>query len=131
MTRKLVSAAIIIAMAATNAHAAYLSDIQGAVLVNNQPVTSNVEVAPGDRVKAITGSVKVVYNNGTAVPVTAGETVVVLASDLSPSASYSESSKDSVIPDNSAYYIVGGGLVVAGGVGLGIWLSQSSKPASP
>jgi len=126
MARKLVSAAVIMAMMATNAHAAYLSDIQGAVLVNNQPVTSNIEVTPGDRVKAVTGSVKVVYNNGTTVPVTVGETVVVLANNVSPSGTYRDVSE----PDYSTYYIVGG-LVVAGGVGLGIALSQNNKPKSP
>ncbi len=124
MAKRFITAAIIAAMAVTNANAAYLSDIQGAVLVNNEPAKGNTEVSPGDRVKALTGSVKVVYNNGTAVPVTAGETVVVLANAPGSSTSYKDGGEPDGIPTG---YIVGG-VVVAGAVGLAIALSQ---PASP
>lgn len=82
MAKRFITAAIIAAMAIGNAQAAYLSDIQGAVLVNNQPAKGDTQVSPGDRVKALTGSVKVVYNNGAVVPVTAGQTVVVLSEQL-------------------------------------------------
>ena len=131
MAKRFITAAIIAAMAIGNAQAAYLSDIQGAVLVNNQPAKGDTQVSPGDRVKALTGSVKVVYNNGAVVPVTAGQTVVVLASNSNSSAPPPPANTgNSGIFDDSNTLIIGG-LVVAGGIGLGIALSQNNSPASP
>ncbi len=130
MAGKLISLAVIAAMAATNAQAAYLSDIQGAVLINNEPASGNAEVVPGDRVKALTGSVKVVYSNGATVPVAAGQTLVVLANAPAPS-------DPPVDPGDTGgslgtTTIVAGGLAIAGAAGLAIALSGSNnKPASP
>ena len=132
-------------MMAANAQAAYLSDVQGLVLVNNQPVAANtnIEVVPGDRVKAVSGSVKVVYSNGAIVPVAAGDTLVVLANGPAPTASPIPTASPSQVSgatggykDDSGYsdYLyIGGGLAVAGGAGLGValLLQKQNKPASP
>lgn len=130
MTQKLIIFSVIIAMMTANAQAAYLSDVQGAVLVNNQAVTTSVEVAPGDRVKVVSGSVNIVYSNGAIVPVAPGQTLVVLANPPgAPAPATAADSGESNVWQPALY--VGGGLAVAAGVGLALELSQNSKPASP
>jgi hypothetical protein len=109
---------------ATSANAAHLSDIQGAVLVNNQPVSASAEVAQGDRIKVVNGSAVLVYSSGAAISITSGQTIVVLANPPEQ-----VSMKDG--GNLPSPYIYGGALVVAGGAGLAIALSQAGKPASP
>ncbi len=123
MSRNRIILAVIAAAMATSANAAHLSDIQGAVLVNNQPVSASAEVAQGDRIKVVNGSAVLVYSNGAAISITSGQTIVVLANPPEQ-----VSMKDGDLPSP---YIYGGALVVAGGAGLAIALSQASKPASP
>ena len=123
MSRNQIILAVIAAAMATNANAAHLSDIQGAVLVNNQPVSASAEVAQGDRIKVVNGSAVLVYSNGAAISITSGQTIVVLANPPEQ-----VSMKDGDLPSP---YIYGGALVVAGGAGLAIALSQTGKPASP
>ncbi len=123
MSRNQIIIAVIAAAMATNANAAHLSDIQGAVLVNNQPVSASAEVAQGDRIKVVNGSAVLVYSNGAAISITSGQTIVVLANPPEQ-----VSMKDGDLPSP---YIYGGALVVAGGAGLAIALSQTGKPASP
>ncbi len=63
---------------ATGAQAVHLSDVEGSVLVNNKKVAASKDVVAGDRVKVVSGAVKIVYDNGAVVNVTAGQTMVVL-----------------------------------------------------
>ncbi len=123
MSRNQIILAVIAAAMATSANAAHLSEIQGAVLVNNQPVSASAEVAQGDRIKVVNGSAVLVYSNGAAISITSGQTIVVLANPPEQ-----VSMKDGDLPSP---YIYGGALVVAGGAGLAIALSQTGKPASP
>ncbi len=123
MSRNQIILAVIAAAMATSANAAHLSEIQGAVLVNNQPVSASAEVAQGDRIKVVNGSAVLVYSNGAAISITSGQTIAVLANPPEQ-----VSMKDGDLPSP---YIYGGALVVAGGAGLAIALSQTGKPASP
>lgn len=116
--------AVFTATMTVSASAAHLSDVQGAVFVNNQPVSASVEVVQGDRIKAVKGSATLVYSNGTAVPVTPGETVVVLASAPEP---VSMNDGDLLPPPNNNE----AALAVAGGVGLVVALSVATRPVSP
>ncbi len=84
MHMKRIILAVIGAMMATSASAAHLGDVQGAVLVNNQPVYASVDVAQGDRIKVVKGSATLVYSNGAAVPIASGQTLVVLAKAPEP-----------------------------------------------
>lgn len=56
-----------------------LTDVQGSVFVNNSAVTGNTKLSAGDRVRSVTGSARIIYGNGAAVEVAAGQTVAVLA----------------------------------------------------
>jgi hypothetical protein len=69
--------ALALAIMINGASAAQLSDVQGGVQVNDLAVPVNAGLAPGDRVKAISRPLKIVYNNGTAVTVLPGQIAVV------------------------------------------------------
>jgi hypothetical protein len=114
---------IAVAMA-TSASAAYLSDIEGAVLVNNQPVSASLELAQGDRVKVVKGSANLVYSNGATVRIAAGQTLVVLANPLEQ-LSMNDGGLEP-LNDNMA-----GLALAAGGAGLAVVLSRTNQPASP
>jgi hypothetical protein len=108
-------------LSATGALAVHLSDVEGSVLVNEKNVEASLDVAPGDRVKAVSGAAKIVYDNGTVVSVPAGQTVVVLQNppDLPV---LGLSSKDPegdymVAGFGETGYLLGGALVVGAGVG--------------
>ncbi|MGO9483936.1 MAG: hypothetical protein ACLPX9_05050 [Rhodomicrobium sp.] len=123
MFRKLIIPVLITAAMATSARAAFLTDIKGAVLVNGQPVAKTLQVAQGDRIKVVNGSASLVYSSGATVRVASGQTLAVLATPPKRELMTDESSQP-----QDGYE---GGLVVAGGVGLAIVLSQVGKPASP
>lgn len=124
MSRNRIILAVIAAAMATSANAAHLSDIQGGVFVNNQPVSASAEVAQGDQIKVVKGSAVLVYSNGAAISITSGQTIVVLANPPEQVSMWDGGG----LPGP---YVYGGALVVAGGAGLAIALSQASKPASP
>ncbi len=123
MFRKLIIPVLIAAAMATSAKAAFLTDIKGAVLVNGQAVTASLQVAQGDRIKVVDGSASLVYGNGATVPVASGQTLAVLATPPKR-----EPMTDESLQPQNGYE---GGLVLAGGVGLAIVLSQVGQPASP
>jgi hypothetical protein len=112
----------------TAGRAGHLANVQGKVLLNRgqgfQPVRGDVDVSPGDRVRAVGGSAEIVYWNGTIVPVQNGQMVVVLSNDPAGAAWLGE------VP---APILIGGAALVSIGVGVAVLESQSSttNPASP
>ena len=78
MLRTAISGTVLLAFIATSASATHLSDVQGSVLVNNRTVASNIELAPGDRVRVVSGSARIIYNNDASINVAPGQTIVVL-----------------------------------------------------
>jgi hypothetical protein len=136
MVRRLISSLIIASLFATGAEAAMLvADSQASILVNRgdgfQPAQSGTVVAPGDRVRVISGSASIVYDNGYAVKVGAGQMVAVLQSPPNSGGETTSSLKDP--PSNMTYAYIGGGLLLAGGIGAGtvLLLNNNNKPASP
>lgn len=112
-------------LAATGAMAAFLMDIQGAVLVNDQPVSVGLEVAQGDRVKVVEGSAKLVYANGASVRIPPGQTMVVLST---PPEQASLKDEGWQAPENhEREWVVAGSL----GLALALSLTPKPKPASP
>jgi hypothetical protein len=104
--------------------------------VNGQPVPANAELVPGDRVKAVTAPVKIVYANGAVDIVNQGQTAVVRqnAQDvrvIAPEGSSGSGSPQtsSVLGIDTTVALAGAG-VVAAAVGVAILVSDS-KPASP
>jgi hypothetical protein len=113
----------------TIGQAGHLANVQGKVLLNRgqgfQPVTGDVDVLPGDRVRAVDGSAEIVYSNGTTVLVQSGQMVVVL-SVPPPGAGW--------LGEVPTPVLIGGGATLVGiGVGVVVLDSHSSKsnPASP
>ena len=137
MVRKSISIAVITALLASNAEAALLTNVQGTVTVNRGdgfvpagPAGTTAVLAPGDRVRAETGSADIVYDNGCTVTLGAGQMVAVLYAAPDCSGGLKDGAASSSGISTSTLLI--GGVVVAGGIGAGIALSQkSSKPASP
>jgi hypothetical protein len=135
MVRKLISSLVIVSLIATGAEAAVLANVQGSVIVNRgdgfQPAQSGASMAPGDRVRVVQGSAEILYDNGCVVRVGSGQMVAVLhtppnckaGSPVSSGANSGESS-------NMTYYYIGGGLLVAGGIGAGALLLVQ-KAVSP
>jgi hypothetical protein len=111
-----------------------VADSQASVLINRgdgfQPAQGGTVVAPGDRVRVISGSASIVYDNGYAVRVGAGQMVAVLQSPPNSGSETAGSLKD---PPSMTYVYVGGGLLLAGGIGAGTYLllDNNKKPASP
>ncbi len=139
--RTFVFIAAALAIMTTCASATYLSG-QGTVLVNDQPVPANAEVVPGDRVKAVSAPVNIVYGNGAVVTVEPGHTVVVRGHDPENCIVAPPGSNGMGCPEigmfaggmsNSA--ALGVGAAVAVGVGAAIVLtnngSSQSSPVSP
>jgi hypothetical protein len=131
---KTISIAVIMAMMAGGAQASYLSSVEGTVLVNSgagfRPASGNMSLAPGDRVKVVSGSASIVYDNGCSVLVGANQVVAVLSSPPACGGSLKEGGlKDGPAEDNTTLLV--GGLVIAGGIGTAIALAENHKPASP
>ena len=142
MLRRLTFIFALMGLAATSASATHLSDLQGSVLVNNRAVAANIELAPGDRVRVVSGSVRIVYNNGVIINVAPGQTIVVLKKPpedhvegaILPPAS-AETGVFALGGTAASIGMVAGGAAVAGGAGLAVALSQKGttppKPLSP
>jgi hypothetical protein len=128
MLRHAVCVFALACLTAAGAQAVHLSDVEGSVLVNNQKVAANKDVTPGDRVKAVSGAAKIVYDNGAVVTVAAGQTVMVLQTPPDPPVQAS-SPKD---PDNGYMAIDSGdtglllgGAILAGGGAAAIALTNT------
>jgi hypothetical protein len=134
--RKAILAAAALALMTGGASAAYLSGGHGSVLVNGQPVPANAELVPGDRVKAVSAQVKIVYANGAVDIVNPGQTAVVRQNAADVRVVTPEGSSGPASPQTSSGFgidttvaLIGAG-VVATGVGVGLLIANSS-PASP
>jgi hypothetical protein len=134
MFRGLVTLSLIIALLTAPAEAALLSNVQGTVTVNQgdgfKPASGGAVVSPGDRVRVASGSADIVYDNGCAVHVWAGQVVAIQYAPPSCSGTSGGSLKDPV-PETPLWLYAGGGLLVAGGAAAAILLLDPHKPASP
>jgi hypothetical protein len=132
MLRKLIFS-LVLAGSLTSAQAAQLN-VEGTVLLNRgdgfQPVPSNIEVKPGDRIRVVQGSARIVYPNCYAVNLNTDQMAVVLANPPASDCGVFRSGglKDGVAGVDSTTLIVGGGLLIGGGIGLTVLLLD---PASP
>jgi hypothetical protein len=123
MSRKCVILALIASAIATSANAAHLSDVEGAVFVNNKPVNVSMELVQGDRVKVDKGAATLVYADGSALKIKPGHTLVVLERNVEQGSLKDVGYLPPADPEAA--------LVVAGGVGLAIGLTELSRPTSP
>ncbi len=102
----------------SEAGAASISNVQGVTLIDRGDgfveAHGDSQVAPADRVFVKTGTADLVYDNGCVIKLNAEETVAVLVTPPSCHAAFE-------VPAVALY--AGGGLLAAGGVGLGIALS--------
>jgi hypothetical protein len=124
MSRKSLILAVIATAMATGANAAHLSDVEGAVFVNNKPIDASIEVIQGDRIKTLKGTATLVYANGAAVRIKPGHTLVVLENPPEE-----VSMKDGIVPPPGTG--AEAALVVAGGVALTVGLTELGRPVSP
>jgi hypothetical protein len=146
MVRKLISSLLIAPLIVTGAEAARLS-IQGSVIVDRgdgfQPVQGEsagyawvVPVAPGDRIRVNSGFAEIAYDNGCVVKIGPGQMAAVLYTppvcrgEITSSASLSSSSSSSSGTSTMTYVYIGGGLLLAGGIGAGAVLLYQNA-ASP
>jgi hypothetical protein len=135
MIRKLIASVVIASLIATGAEAAVLANVQGSVIVNRgdgfQPAQGGASIAPGDRVRVVQGSAEILYENGCVVRVGSGQMVAVLHTPPNCKAGSSVSSGgNSGDSATMTYVYIGGGLLVAGGIGAGALLLVQ-KAASP
>jgi hypothetical protein len=144
---KLTSGLAVVAVFASSASAAMVTDIQGDVLINRGvgfvAVKEPVEVAPGDLVLVrADGSARLDFGPGCGIAVKPGQIVRVSAKPTCQQAQGKGGNSDTTtttggsIPTST---LVIGGLAVAGGAGFAIGLAgggggsgdSSSRPASP
>jgi hypothetical protein len=134
MFRKLISASVMMALSFSSAEAAMLTNIQGAVSVDQgngfKPVNAATELAAGTRIRAGGGSADLVYGNGCSVRVASGEVVAV---QYTPPTCYTGGGlKDGgpvAVEPGPDYYALGG-VAIAGAAIIAIAASQTSS-ASP
>jgi hypothetical protein len=134
MIRKVVSSLIILPLIVTGAEAAVLANVHGSVIVNRgegfQPAQAGTSVVPGDRVRVNEGSADILYENGCSVKIGAGQMVAVLHTPPackgtnSPSPTSSGGGSSGGL-STMTYVYIGGGLLLAGGIGAGVALAVS------
>ncbi len=99
------------------------------------PATSNTQVNPGDRVRAAKGCTLIVYSTGYKSKICNGQLAVVVSDPPSPAPGRALSLKDKPEPAPEQFDTTDlalPGLLVGGGVGLAIALSNNhSSPNSP
>ena len=133
MIRHTICVIALACLTATGAQAVHLSDVEGSVLVNNKKIAASKDVVAGDRVKVVSGAVKIVYDNGAVVNVAAGQTMVVLQTppDLPVQAS---SSKDADVGIGFGLgdtgLLLGGALIAGGGAAAAAVTSNSHSGGS-
>jgi hypothetical protein len=94
------------------------------------PATSNMQVNPGDRVRAGKGCTLIVYHTGYESRICNGQMAVVV-SDPPSAPARTSSLKDRPEPEAGQDLLVPG-LLVGGGIGVAILLSNNhSNPRSP
>jgi hypothetical protein len=135
MIRGLVTVLLVGALLTESAEAALLSNVQGAVTVDQgdgfKPALGGAAVSPGDRIRVASGSADIVYDNGCAVHVGAGQVVAIQYNPPSCGGGSSSSGSLKDPPSETPVMLyVGGGLLLAGGAAAGVIL-LTQKPASP
>jgi hypothetical protein len=131
MIRYSISVIALGCLMATGAQAVHLSDLEGPVLINGKKVAVSSDVVAGDRVKAVSGSVKIVYDNGSVVNVAKGQTVVVAQTPPDPPVQPSSAGSDGAggpLAGTDGVVAVAGVAAIGVGVGLG---ASHSNPESP
>ncbi len=132
MLRKVIFIFALASLTATGVSAAQLRDLEGKVLVNNQSVGAEIELAPGDRVRVVSGAAKIVYNECAVVNVAPGQTVVVLKhapenrEQCPDAAAGTEAGIMAAGGSGVGLGYIAGGAAVAGGAGLAIALSREA-----
>ncbi len=125
MLRKIVTSVTILLLSVGGAESARLR-VEGTAEVDQGSgfvqAADNIELLPGERIRVVSGTVSISYENGCSVGINTGQVAVVLST---PPAC----GQTNEIPQTA---LVIGGLAIAGGIGGGIALSQKGgKPASP
>jgi hypothetical protein len=135
MFKKATSISIVTALMIASAHAATLTNVEGAVSINRGdgyvPVVNGATVGPGDRVRTLKGSVNVVYENG--CPVKVGPHEVVLVQAAAPGCTPAGGLKDGFVapaPELGPWFGVGVAVAFGAGVGAAI-ASTTTSQVSP
>ena len=137
MFRKLVLSISMITLIATQTQAAVLQ-LQGLASVDNgggyMPATNNMQLNPGDRIRAKEGCALIVYHNGYQSKVCNGQMAVVVSDVPQPVTTGSLKDTPTYVaqePFDSAW--VGAGLLVGIGVGTAIAVTnnENEQPHSP
>jgi hypothetical protein len=133
MLRKLVSSGCVLLCLAASAQAAVLQ-IEGLAVVDAgkgfTPATNNMQVNPGDRVRAGAGCTLIVYHNGYEAKICNGQMAMVVSEPPSAPAG-TLSLKGMQAPQETPDLLVPG-LLLGGGIGLVVLLSNNqTRPYSP
>ncbi len=138
MLRKSIPIAIGTALLAWSAQAATLTNVEGAVSINQgfgeQQGVTGVALNPGDRVKVGEGSADIIYVNGCSTRVGPNQTAAVLSNP--PSCTGGGGLKDGIVVEEAPATgsLVIGGLIIAGSAGVAAAIAtgnNSSPSASP
>jgi hypothetical protein len=133
MIATLICAAVFAAVLGTNAEAAFLANVEGVVSINHgdgyRPAGSGAALVAGDRVRTIEGSTDLLYENGCSLRIGPHQTVAVM---LSPPPCKGAEEISSSTDYGVSPLVLGGLVVVGGGVGLAVALSNDvHTPVSP
>jgi hypothetical protein len=127
--RRIVAASLCAVLVSSNAEAALLTNIQGAVFVNRgdgfKPVSGPASVADGDRVRVDAGSAVVVYDDGYSQSIGPDQTLLV---HYEPPVVYGGGLKDGVVesPPIGGDPLIAAALL-AGGVGLAAAIASTGQ----
>ena len=132
--RPLISAIMIAALVTTNAEAAVLSSLDGAVTVNSgngfQPASIGSSLAPGDRVRTNEGSANILYDNGCTTTVGPQQVAIVY---WQPPVCHVGGLKDgpvAVEPAAEDNPLLVGGFVAGTAIGIAVAIGSSNKHQS-
>jgi len=116
--------AMAVALMATDAQATVLTNIQGTVAVDRgngfQPVSVTSTVAVGDRVRCLSGSADIIYDNGMVQKVMQSQTVAVLSGGAGAGAGGGGGAPAAEDASSSDLLLIGATVGVGIGVGVGL-----------
>jgi hypothetical protein len=129
--RKSLTHAVLISMMAASAQAATLSNLEGAVFVNDgsgfHRVSAGTSLAPGARVRTEKGSVVIAYENGCTTRLAPNQSAVVLSTP--PTCGGGLKDGPAAPCCGTDWFAVAG--IVALGTGVAIGIAEGGGPASP
>ncbi len=132
MYRKLILCASVLALLATQAGAAVLQ-LQGIASVDHgggfAPAVNNMNLNPGDRIRADSGCANVVYDNGYRSKVCGGQMALVMYNPPQPLMAGSLKDPPVYVAPVAQNDLLTPGLVVLGGAGIGIAIALSTTGA--